>query len=160
MSVFWDRFYELSTEKDGSPNATAKKLNIPSGSVTAWKGGSVPRLKTIFKLAEHFSVPADYLLGRTDSKNISYIENDKIVFKKPKLTENELNIRDEFEQRELYLASKRLVELVEQKEKSPTNIVGEANDEYWKVLLDSMTPEQLAEVIFRASQKLKGGDGK
>lgn len=63
MTLFFERFTELCTNAGSSPNAEAKKLNIPSGSVTAWKNGAIPRTKTIQKIAEHFGVSAPYLMG-------------------------------------------------------------------------------------------------
>ncbi|MCL2488208.1 MAG: helix-turn-helix domain-containing protein [Oscillospiraceae bacterium] len=63
MSVFWERYSELSTKKDGSPNGTAKILGFPSGSITAWSKDVMPVTKTIQKIAEYFGVSTDYLLG-------------------------------------------------------------------------------------------------
>ena len=65
--MFFERFSMLAIKKDGSPNKTAKILKIPSGSVTAWSKGTIPRAKTISKLADHFGVTADYLLGLDDN---------------------------------------------------------------------------------------------
>ncbi|MDR0326368.1 MAG: hypothetical protein LBI19_09775 [Oscillospiraceae bacterium] len=63
MTIFWERFNALSTEKDGSPNKTAKILKISSGSVTAWSRGTLPVVKTIKKIADYFEVSTAYLLG-------------------------------------------------------------------------------------------------
>jgi hypothetical protein len=51
-----------------SPNAVAKELRIPSGSVTAWKSGAEPRNKTIVKIAEYFSVPVSHFTDPADKK--------------------------------------------------------------------------------------------
>lgn len=66
--MFWDNFYLLCTKNGISPNALAKQLGIPSGSITAWSKGSVPRNNTLKKIAEHFDVSVDWLLGKTDEK--------------------------------------------------------------------------------------------
>jgi transcriptional regulator with XRE-family HTH domain len=67
--VFWSNFSALCAEKGMSPNAVARELAIPSGSVTAWKAGSEPRNKTLVKIAEYFSVSVAFLLeGETDKK--------------------------------------------------------------------------------------------
>lgn len=63
MTTFFERFTELCTSAGSSPNAEAKKLKIPSGSVTAWKNGAIPRTRTIQKIADHFGVTPAYLMG-------------------------------------------------------------------------------------------------
>ena len=63
MTVFFERLLELCSQIGSSPNAEAKKMGIPSGSITAWKNGSIPRPATIQKIADHFQVPAAYLMG-------------------------------------------------------------------------------------------------
>lgn len=64
---FFDRFYQLCRRCGSSPNAVAKELGIPSGSVTAWKQGAVPRSATLNKLAQYFEVSVDYLLGKEEA---------------------------------------------------------------------------------------------
>ena len=67
--MFWSNFSALCAEKGMSPNAVARELAIPSGSVTAWKAGSEPRNKTLVKIAEYFNVSVAFLLkGETDKK--------------------------------------------------------------------------------------------
>lgn len=61
--AFFPRFYQLCRSRGTSPNAVARELGIPSGSVTAWKQGTAPRAKSLQKLAGYFGVSVDYLLG-------------------------------------------------------------------------------------------------
>lgn len=77
MSVFFDRFTALCKEMGETPNSFAKKMGIPSGSITAWKKGVMPRTETINKLAARFGVSADYLLGNV-SEPYFYLDNDRI----------------------------------------------------------------------------------
>lgn len=69
MTVFFERFTALCDSIGKAPNAVAKELGIPSGSITAWAGKTVPRLVTIKKLAAYFGVPTSYLTGDTDEKS-------------------------------------------------------------------------------------------
>lgn len=71
MSVFFDRFSKLCDESGTSPNAVAKLNGISSGSVTAWKKGTIPRPETLSRLAEHFCVSVDYLVGKSDERYYS-----------------------------------------------------------------------------------------
>ena len=64
-TIFFERFYRLCKTHRTSPNAVGAQLGLSSGSITAWKHGAMPRPDTIQKLADHFGVPVDYLLGNT-----------------------------------------------------------------------------------------------
>lgn len=78
MDVFFERLSELCQEKGTSPNAVAKKLGISSGSITAWKKGTLPRIETVQKLAEYFHVSADYLLGNVNDPWF-FLDNERIL---------------------------------------------------------------------------------
>ena len=60
--MFWENFNRLCIEKGTSPNAVAKVLSIPSGSVTDWKRGRKPRDATIIRIADYFGVTVSDLL--------------------------------------------------------------------------------------------------
>lgn len=60
--MFWSNFSSLCAQRGMSPNAVARDLAIPSGSITAWKEGSEPRNKTLVKIADYFNVSVAFLL--------------------------------------------------------------------------------------------------
>lgn len=62
--MFWENFLRLCNGKEISPNALAVALKIPSGSITNWKNGMVPRQATLLRIADYFGVTVDYLLGK------------------------------------------------------------------------------------------------
>ena len=64
--MFWAQFERLCTKAGMSPNAVAKELRIPSGSITAWKNGTEPRASTAKKIAERFGVTTEYLMFGSD----------------------------------------------------------------------------------------------
>lgn len=66
--MFWENFSYLCSRAGLSPNAVAKELGIPSGSITAWSKGAVPRNSTIKKIAEHFGVTTDFLISDKKEK--------------------------------------------------------------------------------------------
>lgn len=78
MSIFFNRFLQLCEENDTSPNAVAKKLSISSGSVTAWKNETTPRISTVQKLADYFHVTVDYLLGNVNEPYF-VLDNKRIL---------------------------------------------------------------------------------
>ena len=84
---FFAVFESLCTEKGKSANAIAKELKIPSGSITAWKGGAEPRPATLSKIAAYFGVSTDYLLGNTDIKNKPAATEDDELLKNPEMRE-------------------------------------------------------------------------
>lgn len=61
--MFWENYVSLCADKGVSPNAVAAELHLSSGSVTAWKGGAVPRETTLRKIASYFDVSVDSLIG-------------------------------------------------------------------------------------------------
>ena len=66
--MFWNNLVRLCKQNGTKPNPLAKKLGIASGTVTAWKNGSIPQANTLLKLADYFGVTPDYLLGKTETK--------------------------------------------------------------------------------------------
>ncbi len=69
--MFWQNFIFLCAEKGISPNAVANELSLSSGSVTAWKGGTVPRETTLKKIANYFGVSVDYLINNVEKVEYS-----------------------------------------------------------------------------------------
>ena len=67
-NIFFERFSALCRESGQTPNSVAKEIGASSGSVTAWKNGAAPRHTTVAKIASHFGVSIDYLLGKSDHK--------------------------------------------------------------------------------------------
>lgn len=79
MSMFFERYSELCKEANSSPNAVAKRLSISSGSVTAWKNGTLPRIETVRRIADYFHVSADYLLGNVNDP-FMHVDNERIAW--------------------------------------------------------------------------------
>ena len=63
QKIFFERFKRLSEMNNTTVNAVAKELGLSSGSVTAWKNGTEPNSTTVLRIAKHFNVTTDYLLG-------------------------------------------------------------------------------------------------
>lgn len=66
--MFYENFIKLCAQKGESPNAVAAKLGLSTGTVTWWKKGRQPREPLLYKIAEYFDVPVDYLLGKPNEK--------------------------------------------------------------------------------------------
>ena len=68
--MFWDNFLRLCNQVGKSPNAVAAEIGIKSsGSVTAWKNGTVPYARTLQKIADYFGVSKDELLADGKKEN-------------------------------------------------------------------------------------------
>ena len=80
MTRFFEQYKKICEARGISLNGAAKEIGLPSSSVTHWKDGAVPRMKTIQKIADYFGVTTDYLLGYEDKKE------------KPTLNEDELDL--------------------------------------------------------------------
>ena len=64
--MFWDNFMFYCTKFGTSPNAVAKELGFSSGSVTAWKNGTVPRSSAVVKIANYFNVNVEDLIQQKE----------------------------------------------------------------------------------------------
>lgn len=71
--MFWNVFYELCISNGTKPNPVAKALGISSATVTKWKNGATPSLCTAKKIADHFGVSVDSLVGNTSVAPVSDI---------------------------------------------------------------------------------------
>ncbi len=69
--MFWKRFYSLCLANGKKPLQIVKELSIASGIITKWKKGTIPNGETLIKLSEYFNCSVDYLLGRTETPNVS-----------------------------------------------------------------------------------------
>lgn len=69
--MFWDRFVSDCERIGKRPNAVAKEIPVSSGILTKWKNGGTPSTPLLYKIANYFEVSADYLLGKTDYRDVS-----------------------------------------------------------------------------------------
>ena len=60
--MFWENFVQICTDKKTSPTAVVEALHLSRGSVTHWKGGKTPHIKTVSLLADHLGVTVSDLL--------------------------------------------------------------------------------------------------
>ena len=60
--TFYERFKELSNKMGTTPTTVVKALGIGTGSLSAWKNGSMPSAENIRRLSDFFNVSTDYLL--------------------------------------------------------------------------------------------------
>lgn len=79
-NIFFTRFQALCKQHKTSVNAVARELGASSGSVTAWKNGTVPRSTTLAKIAEYFGVTADYLLGSDEQKPLDLLDQVDVAW--------------------------------------------------------------------------------
>ncbi len=75
---FSTRVKELREKAGLSMDQLATQLDIKKSRVNMWENnGTVPRMDVLLKLANHFNVTTDYLLGNDDAENIS-LDNKKL----------------------------------------------------------------------------------
>lgn len=63
--MFWENFVALCDQHETKPNPAAAAMGFSSAVVTKWKNGTVPRGKTLQKIADYFSVTVNDLLSDT-----------------------------------------------------------------------------------------------
>jgi transcriptional regulator with XRE-family HTH domain len=71
MNTFADRLRQLRKEKHMSQFALSLDIEIPQCTIADYEQKyRNPRASTICKIADYFHVTTDYLLGRSDVRNV------------------------------------------------------------------------------------------
>lgn len=78
ISDFYKRLRDLCEQNGMTVNELAAALGLSSGSPTAWKNGTVPRVKTIERIAEYFGVSSDSLIGQKEKAPTQEGERQRI----------------------------------------------------------------------------------
>lgn len=68
MSVFSDRLKQLRLDKGENQSDVAAVLGVSVQSYSAYEGSREPKYGLLCKIAEHYDVTTDYLLGMSDAK--------------------------------------------------------------------------------------------
>lgn len=87
---FSERFKELREKKGLSQEELAKRLDIPRASVANYEvEDRLPRQKRLNEIADFFGVSVDYLLGRSQTTELTTAEEKfiKALNEKPSLEE-------------------------------------------------------------------------
>ena len=77
--MFYDGFVKLCNERNTTPTAVMKALNLSTGSPAAWKQGRTPTTNTMQKIADYFGVTKDELLSGTSNNKLHREEGQKIA---------------------------------------------------------------------------------
>lgn len=78
--TFYERFKQLARSIDSTPTTVVKALGIGTGSLSAWKNGSMPSVENIRKLSAFFNVSADYLIFGKEPTVSSTAEVETEIF--------------------------------------------------------------------------------
>ena len=66
--MFYDIFKELCNQNAETPRSVCLKLGLSQAAAPYWKkSGKLPKRETLEKIAEHFGVTVDFLLGRKNT---------------------------------------------------------------------------------------------
>ncbi len=69
MSVFSDRLRQLRLDKGENQSNVAALLGVSAQSYSAYEGSREPKYALLCKIAKHYNVTTDYLLGASNAKN-------------------------------------------------------------------------------------------
>jgi len=91
MSVLGDRLRKARERKGLSQIDVYKKTKINNKTISRYEsGGSEPDIDNLLKLATLYEVSIDYLVGRTDNPNMTFSEQERIIYDKLDLTDEEI----------------------------------------------------------------------
>lgn len=79
MATFRERLKLLREEKGLSQKALGKLLNLSQSAIAYYEtGDKEPTQETLHRLADYFGVSVDYLLGRTDIREMPGVGTDEL----------------------------------------------------------------------------------
>lgn len=82
---------ELRKSKDYSADYVAEKIDIPAGSYKKYESGILnPGVPVVIKLADFYGVSTDYLLGRTEIREMNTLPKDEPTEEEVKSLENQI----------------------------------------------------------------------
>lgn len=96
--MFWKRLKELMEEKNITFYKLSKETGITESAFSVWKKDKLknPQKETVNKISKFFNVSPDYLIGKTDERNILNVEIEKdITLNEPKeeyITEKDIEL--------------------------------------------------------------------
>lgn len=79
--TFYEKYEGLCNEiglKPQSPEML-KITGVSSGAISGWKNGSLPKSDVIVRLAKHFRVTTDYLLGLSEMRYAKPQNNEEAI---------------------------------------------------------------------------------
>ena len=82
--MFWEKFSQLCQQNGVKPNNIAKEIGVTSGTITAWKNGTIPNGLALTKVAERFNTTIDYLISdeeiyiKPSKKRTSFVKLDAL----------------------------------------------------------------------------------
>lgn len=110
MSIFYKRYCELCASSGKSVSGVASAIGLSNAAASGWKKGKIPNDTTLSKLASHFGVTTEYLLGVSDQKEKpATVSGDEL----DSTTQKILDIVSDFSEEELALALARIRKIKE-----------------------------------------------
>ena len=70
--MFYDEIYRVCREKDTKPTIVLRELNLSTGNISKWKGGTSPSVDIAILIAKHLGVSISYLCNPIDILEVKY----------------------------------------------------------------------------------------
>lgn len=78
--TFYEKYESLCREEGFKPQSPEmmRMTGVSSGAISGWKGGSLPKTEVIVRIARHFGVSSDYLLGLSEERG-NLTDEDRLI---------------------------------------------------------------------------------
>ena len=70
--MFYDEIYRVCEERDTKPTIVLRELNLSTGNISKWKGGTSPTVDIAIRIARHLGVSLSYLCNPSDVLEVKY----------------------------------------------------------------------------------------
>lgn len=106
--AFNDRLLELRKESGLNQKECAESLNAEKSKYNKWEtGANRPDYETVCKIADHYNVTTDYLLGHSDAR---HVENQSVI-EDLQLTDQSIQAIKDMKDRPIHSMAKQQKEL-------------------------------------------------
>jgi len=89
--VLSKRLQQLRMKSGKTQEETAKLLQIPRSTYSNYESGKrEPDIGLLNRIADHYGVSIDYLVGRTDNPKMQFSKEERFIYDKLDLTDDEI----------------------------------------------------------------------
>lgn len=88
-----EKIKELCDEKDTTFAAVERACDLSNGSIRRWEENK-PAVDKLEKVADYFNVSVDYLLGKTEQRNVLSAKDEKDIEKEIKKLKEKLKLSE------------------------------------------------------------------
>lgn len=77
--MFYDDMYRVCQEKKTTPTTVLRELDMSTGNISKWKGGTSPTVEVAKQISKHLGVTLSYLCNPSDITEVYPVQYDEWI---------------------------------------------------------------------------------